>query len=153
MRKIRLIILAALMAVSTIAAPAYADSGPGTGGGGGGTISFQTFRMAGVLYTTQTASPLLTAAMQYTLDPSGRAKFVLGYLNLASVPAGTVLTVTAVSDTGTVSNVGSFVTSAQGGSLSIDSSRAPLPGLTLQSTINISANGATVASGRFTLKV
>ena len=151
MRTIRLLILAALMAASTIAAPAYADSG--RGGGGGGAVSVQSFRMAGVDYTTQTATPLLTAAMQYTLDPTGRAKFVLGYLNAAKVPAGTLLAVSATSDTGVVTPIGTFVTTAQGGALSVDGTQATMP-LTLQSTINIATpDGATVASGKFTLKI
>jgi hypothetical protein len=51
-----------------------------------------------------------------------------------------------------VTPVGSFLTSAQGGALSVDSTQALLP-LTLQSTINIATpDGATVGSGRFTLK-
>jgi hypothetical protein len=34
---------------------------------------------------------LLAGGMAYSLDPSGRAKLVVGYLNTAHVPAGTTL--------------------------------------------------------------
>jgi hypothetical protein len=83
--------------------------------------------------------------MQYTLDPSGRAKLVVGYLNTAGLPAGTALAVLADGV-----QVGSLVTSAQGGAVTID---AGLPALTLQSRISLAAAGTTVASGAFVLNI
>ena len=151
MRKLRLVLLAAALTASTMALPAYASGGPGgggtggggTGGGGGTTISFQTFRMAGALFSASNPAQL-TGAMQYTLDPTGRARLIVGYLNTAHVPAGTALDVFADGV-----RVGSLVTSAQGGAMTVD---AALPALTLQTRISLSAAGTTVASGAFTLK-
>ena len=147
MRKLRLVLLAAALTASTMALPAYASGGPGgggTGGGGGTTISFQTFRMAGALFSTSNPAQL-TGAMQSTLDPTGRARLVVGYLNTAHVPAGTALDVLADGV-----KVGSLVTSAQGGVMTLD---AALPALTLQTRISLSAVDSTVASGAFTLKI
>ena len=147
MRKLRLVLLAAALTASTMALPAYASGGPGgggTGGGGGTTISFQTFRMAGALFSASNPAQL-TGAMQYTLDPTGRARLIVGYLNTAHVPAGTALDVFADGV-----RVGSLVTSAQGGVMTLD---AALPALTLQTRISLSAVDSTVASGAFTLKI
>jgi hypothetical protein len=146
MRKLRLVLLAAALTASTMALPAYAQGGgPGGGGGGGGTtVSFRTFRMVGTLVSTSTPTRL-TGGMQYTLDPSGRAKLVVGYLNTAGLPAGTALAVLADGV-----QVGSLVTSAQGGAVTID---AGLPALTLQSRISLAAAGTTVASGAFVLNI
>ncbi|HTD77342.1 MAG TPA: hypothetical protein VK898_06890, partial [Chloroflexota bacterium] len=86
----------------------------------------------------------LTGAMQYTLDPTGRARLVVGYLNTAHVPAGTALDVLADGV-----KVGSLVTSAQGGAMTVD---AGLPALTLQTRLSLVATSTSVASGAFTLK-
>src|SRR5919202_430466 len=148
MRKLRLVLLAAALTASTMALPAYAQGGPGGGGGAGGgggtTVSFRTFRMAGALFSTSTPAQL-TGGMQYTLDPTGRARLVVGYLNTAGLPTGTALDVLADGV-----RVGGLVTSAQGGSVTID---AGLPALTLQSRISLAATGTTVASGAFTLNI
>src|SRR5919199_3857187 len=90
MRKLRLVLLAAALTASTMALPAYAQGGPGGGGNGGGgtTGSFRTLRMAGPLFSSSNPA-LLSGAMQYTLDPTGRAKLIVGYLNTAGLPAGT----------------------------------------------------------------
>ena len=82
MRKLRLVLLAAALTASTMALPAYASGGPGgggtggggTGGGGGTTISFQTFRMAGALFSSSNPAQL-TGAMHYTLH----ASFLFGF--------------------------------------------------------------------------
>ena len=146
MRKLRLVLLAAALTASTMALPAYAQGGgPGGGGGGGGTtVSFRTFRMVGTLVSTSNPAQL-TGAMQYILDPTGRARLVVGYLNTAGLPAGTALAVLADGV-----QVGSLVTSAQGGAVTID---AGLPALTLQSRISLAAAGTTVASGAFVLNI
>ena len=150
MRKLRLLLLAAAFTAASMALPAYASGGPGGGGTGGGgtggggtTVAFRTFKMAGALFSTSNPA-LLSGAMQYTLDPTGRARLIVGYLNTAHVPAGTALDVFADGV-----RVGSLVTSAQGGAMTVD---AALPALTLQTRISLSAAGTTVASGAFTLK-
>jgi hypothetical protein len=149
MRKLRLVLLAAALTASTMALPAYAQGGgPGGGGGGNGgggaTVSFRTFRMAGALFSTSNPA-LLSGGMQYTLDPTGRARLVVGYLNTAGLPAGTALDVLADGV-----RVGGLVTSAQGGAATIT---AGLPALTLQSRISLAAAGTEVASGAFTLNI
>jgi hypothetical protein len=147
MRKLRLVLLAAALTASTMALPAYAQGGPGGGGNGGGggtTVSFRTFRMAGALFSSSNPA-LLSGAMQYTLDPTGRAKLIVGYLNTAGLPAGTALDVLANGV-----QVGTLVTSAQGGALTID---AGLPALTLQSRISLATAGVEVAGGAFTLNI
>jgi hypothetical protein len=147
MRKLRLVLLAAALTAASMAMPAYAAGGPGGGRGGGGagaTVSFHTFRMAGALFSTSTPTHF-TGGMQYTLDPSGRAKLVVGYLNTARLPAGTVLDVMANGV-----RIGSLVTTAQGGVMTLTTG---VPRLTLQDRISLSAAGQTVASGAFTLGV
>ena len=146
--------MAALLAVSSLAAPAYADSGPGGGGGGGGgggagtTLSFKTFRMNAALFSV-TAPATVTGLAQYTLDPTGRAKLVLGYVNTAHLPAGTALDVLADGV-----EIGTLITSDQGGVLSLDTQAgASLPRLTLQSQLRLLADGVLVASGGFTLGI
>ena len=144
-RFIRALALAGLLAASTIAVPVHA-SGPG--GGGGTTVSFKTFKMAGALFTTATPR-LLAGGMAYSLDPSGRAKLVVGYLNTAGVPAGTTLSVNANGV-----RIGSIVTTAQGGTLTLSSSSSvSVPALTLQSRIDILNGASVVASGNFTLNI
>jgi hypothetical protein len=149
-RFFRALALAGLLATATIAVPVHA-SGPGGGGGGGGTtttVSFKTFKMAGALFTTGTPR-LLAGGMAYSLDPSGRAKLVVGYLNTAHVPAGTTLSVNANGV-----KIGSIVTAAQGGALTLStSSTVSVPALTLQSRIDILDGASVVASGNFTLNI
>ena len=147
MRKLRLVLLAAALTASTMALPAYASGGPGGGGTGGGgtTVAFRTFKMAGALFSTSNPA-LLSGAMQYTLDSTGRARLIVGYFNTAQLPAGTVLDVLADGV-----KVGSLVTSAQGGVMTLATG---VPSLTLQSRISLSpAAGTTVASGAFTLNI
>jgi hypothetical protein len=148
MRKLRFALLAAALTASSLALPAYAQGpgggGAGGGGGGGAAVSFRAFRMAGALFSTSTPT-VLSGGMQYTLDPSGRAKLVVGYLNTAHLPAGTSLAVLADGV-----QVGSLVTTAQGGALTLTTS---VPKLSLQSRISLSAAGTTVASGAFTLGI
>lgn len=152
MRSIRLLVLAASLAASIAALPAYA-SGPGAGGGpggaGGGGIAarpvgnFRAFRMAGALFSPTTDA--LSGAMQYTLDPNGRARLVVAYFNAAHLPSGTSVDVLADG-----AKIGSLVTTAQGGTLVLN---AGVPRLTLQSRISLVAAGETVASGAFTFGV
>ena len=147
MRKLRLVLLAAALTASTMALPAYASGGPGGGGTGGGgtTVAFRTFKMAGALFSTSNPA-LLSGAMQYTLDSTGHARLIVGYFNTAQLPAGTVLDVLADGV-----KVGSLVTSAQGGVMTLATG---VPSLTLQSRISLSpAAGTTVASGAFTLNI
>jgi hypothetical protein len=99
--------------------------------------------MAGALFSASNPA-VLTGAMQYTLDPTGRARLVVGYLNTAELPAGTVLDVLADGV-----RVGSLVTTAQGGATSLD---AGLSALSLQTRLSLVAAGTSVASGGFTLK-
>jgi hypothetical protein len=152
MRKLRLLLLAAAFTAASMALPAYASGGPGGGGTGGGgtagggtTVAFRNFKMAGALFATSNPA-LLTGAMQYTLDSTGRARLIVGYFNTAQLPAGTVLDVLADGV-----KVGSLVTSAQGGVMTLATG---VPSLTLQSRISLSpAAGTTVASGAFTLNI
>jgi hypothetical protein len=151
MRKLRLLLLAAAFTAASMALPAYASGGPGGGGTGGGTggggttVAFRTFKMAGALFSTSNPA-LLSGAMQYTLDSTGRARLIVGYFNTAQLPAGTVLDVLADGV-----KVGSLVTSAQGGVMTLATG---VPSLTLQSRISLSpAAGTTVASGAFTLNI
>jgi len=150
LRSIRLLVLAASLAASITAIPAYADSGPGAGGAGGGAgavaapaVSFRTFRMAGALFSPDTHS--LTGAIQYTLGPTGQVRLVVAYFNAARLPAGTALDVLADGV-----KIGTLVTSAQGGFVIL---KAGLPRLTLQSRISLVAAGQSIASGAFTLGI
>ena len=151
MRSIRFLVLAASLAASTAAIPAYASGGPGGGGNGGGggggqarpVVNFKAFRMAGALFSPTTHA--LSGAMQYTLDPNGRARLVVAYFNAAQLPAGTSVDVLADGAT-----IGSLITSAQGGTLVLNDG---VPQLTLQSRISLVAGGETVASGAFTFGI
>ena len=85
MRSFRLVVLAASLAASIAAVPAYASGGPGGGGGGGDDVAaaarpvapFKNFRMAGALFSPATHA--LNGAMQYTLLPSGQVLVVGGF--------------------------------------------------------------------------
>ncbi|TME32216.1 MAG: hypothetical protein E6I75_17220 [Chloroflexi bacterium] len=151
MRSFRLVVLAASLAASIAAVPAYASGGPGGGGGGGGDVAaaarpvapFKNFRMAGALFSPATHA--LNGAMQYTLLPSGQVRLVVAYFNSARLPAGTALDVVADGV-----KIGSLVTSAQGGVMMLTSG---VPRLTLQSRISLVAAGQSIASGAFTLGI
>jgi hypothetical protein len=152
LRSFRVLVLAASLAVSIVAAvPVHAAGGPGGGGGnpgGGGAVArpvanFKNFRMAGALFSTSTHA--LTGGMQFTLAPTGHARLVVAYLNSAHLPAGTALDVLADGV-----KIGTLVTSAQGGVFTMTSG---VPHLTLQSRIALEADGKSIASGAFTLGV
>ena len=150
MRSFRLVVLAASLAASIAAVPAYAAGGPGGGGGGGAVVPaarpvahFKNFRMAGALFSPATHA--LNGAMQYTLLPSGQVRLVVAYFNSARLPAGTALDVVADGV-----KIGSLVTSAQGGVMTLTSG---VPRLTLQSRISLVAAGQSIASGAFTLGI
>ena len=150
MRSFRLVVLAASLAASIAAVPAYAAGGPGGGGGGGAVVPaarpvahFKNFRMAGALFSPATHA--LNGAMQYTLLPSGQVRLVVAYFNSARLPAGTALDVVADGV-----KIGSLVTSAQGGVMMLTSG---VPRLTLQSRISLVAAGQSIASGAFTLGI
>jgi hypothetical protein len=136
LRCLSLILLLATCFLFAIA-PTYAAHGGVAGGGG------QTFRAAGAMYTATTPAQL-TGTLQYSLDPAGRAKLVVNYTNLSAVPSGTVLAVLADGV-----QIGTFTTSAQGGTLSLNTA----PRLTLQSQISVTWDGAIVANGFFTLNI
>lgn len=145
MRSLRLLVLAASLAASITAVPAYAAGGPSGGSAGAAhpVAAFKPFRMSGALFSP--AAHALSGAIQYTLLPSGQVRLVVAYFNSARLPAGTALDVLADGV-----KIGTLATSAQGGSVALTTG---LPRLTLQSRISLAVAGKPIASGAFTLKI